>query len=129
MKVLSLFLILFAFIFSANISARQINEYNSKNYIYNHQGNRISIKVYVDFSTEKALHYTAPSSQILQKMLHEDEQGSFLAIPIKKKHKSEDEDDDNDEWECPYCGTINSADQNTCSNRKCPLYRAKGRDW
>jgi hypothetical protein len=55
-------------------------------------------------------------------MMHEDESGSFLAVPIKKK-KKERGDEDEDDWECPICGTLNPAYRNTCQNSDCPLNR------
>lgn len=67
--------------------------------------------------------------QILNKISQNDQRGTYLVVPIKQKKSKNDDDDDVSTWECPYCGTINLASNNTCSNESCPLYRKKGRNW
>jgi hypothetical protein len=53
-------------------------------------------------------------------MSQDDQRGSYVVIPIKKKR---DKDDDKDEsnWECPYCGRINKASENRCGTKDCVL--------
>jgi hypothetical protein len=129
------------FFSSIYVSANEIEGFDLKNYVYDDEGNPVFIKVYIKsikplktkFSNQdwNDLPLQQDSwQQLMNQVSQEDQRGTYLIIPIKKK-KGKDADDDKDEsnWECPYCGTDNPATRNTCSNRECPLYRRAGRDW
>ena len=105
-----------------------------KNYVYDDEGNPAFIKIYIEpskaelLSSNRNFYQQNRLERILNKMSQKDQRGTYFVVPIKKK-KSKNDDDDTSTWECPYCGTINPASNNTCSNESCPLYRKKGRDW
>jgi hypothetical protein len=106
-------------IFSVQLVANLFEKYNEKNYVYDHCGTVMFVKVYIH-----DIDSSIPNSFLLN-FTQEDETGHFFAIPVKKKRSDEEED----KWICPYCGTDNPASKNTCTNFNCPLYRKKGRDW
>lgn len=126
---------LFALVFSlvTNLAfAHNADCFNPKNYVYDEEGKALFVKVYVDlqktsFRDSRETSSAETEYHFLKMVTQVDCLGSFIAIPIRKKHNNKDGDDDI--WVCPYCGTENPASQNTCLNKDCPLYRKKGRDW
>src|SRR5512135_2812216 len=93
---------LFIFFCSIHASADRIDNFNPKNYVYDDNGTPIFIKIYIDSPKVDRLHQNESSAplfslpggdmQILNLMTQNDQRGSFIVIPIKKK-KSKDDDD------------------------------------
>jgi hypothetical protein len=134
MKKLSLiFVCLFTFLFLDHLAAHEHCADLSENYVYDHHGNPLFVKVYVTRYDEEASNSNKPSpalkfikkNHFFSQMLQKDRHGRFLAVPLqKKKNKNKDEDDDNpyqeQSWICPYCDTYNDQSRNVCSNKSCP---------
>ncbi len=121
---------------SLNASIDDNYNFNPKNYIYDDNGNPVFVKVYIDHlkpqSSDQNLEGIScavqnTGLQTLNLMTQYDERGSYLAIPIKSKKKKNNDDDEDDKkekyWKCPYCGTENPPERNTCSNSNCVLHR------
>jgi hypothetical protein len=128
-KFLSVLAILcVSFFFSNQAVAGMRYDINPENYIYNHEGTPLFVKVYVG---KNALFiHQGKESLFLLKLMQKDRNGSFLPVPISKKHKPKKEDDEEeDTWVCPYCETVNSASAGSCTNPDCVLYRTGGRNW
>ena len=122
------------FFSSIHSSANGIDDFNLKNYVYDHEGVPVFIKIYIDSPKEKSSNHnksSAPSQldsleQILNRMAQNDLRGTYIAVPIaKKKNKKDNDDEDKDEstWECPYCGRTNKASSNYCETPGCVLHR------
>jgi hypothetical protein len=135
MRFFSLLVSVFIFFSSTYASADRNNDFNLKNYVYDDEGVPLFIKLYIKASkTESSdrnksvvpLFLAEESVQILNLMMQEDQLGSFLAIPIKKKKEKED---DESTWECPICGRTNPASRSTCQYSDCPLNRKGIREW
>jgi hypothetical protein len=116
---------------SVPVSADSYGNFNPKNYVYDDEGSPVFVRVYVNDSTTESsnrnrkaasLFLKEEGAQILDLMLQEDQKGSFLAIPLKKK-KQKDDNEDESTWECPMCGRENPAYRNTCQFSDCPLNR------
>ncbi len=114
-----------SYFFPTQVVAAVQHGVNPEDYIYNCEGTPLFVKVYV----EKQVLQNRGSSSFL-KLLQEDRNGSFLAVPIKKKQKDKNEDEENeDTWICPICNTKNPEYATFCRNTACPLYRNGLRDW
>lgn len=130
-------MVVFTVFCTARVSSAEIDTFNPKNYVYDDEGNPLFVKVYLKARAESLSQsgraVSIPSQendiQILKLMMQEDQRGSFLVIPIKKKKSNDDEDKDESNWECPYCHKINPASRNSCSNPECPLNRKAWKDW
>lgn len=74
---------------------------NADNFLYDQLGNPVFLKLYVNSKS----HPTLIEYPILV-----DHKGSFYAVMIKFDH-----------WICPFCGTLNPKNQDTCFSKNCPL--------
>lgn len=122
------------FFCSIHVSASGVDDFNPKNYVYDDNGTPLFVKVYIKapktgFSQQSESASLLVSSQnadmrILNSIVQDDQRGSFIVIPIKKKKYQVDDEERNESvWECPYCGTINESFRNTCKKKGCVLYR------
>jgi hypothetical protein len=128
MKKYFSFLILMCACFCMSFEAIGLtNEFDSKNYVYDDEGNPRFVKVYLnnqtcDTSNQKRENSSSTLQEIgnlfINLFIQEDPRGVFIAIPIRNRDR-----DDDDYWQCPYCDTINPASRNSCRNPCCPLYR------
>lgn len=124
MKKYLSFLAVSAFFLTVLMSSN-LHHDHYKNYIYDSDGVRLFVKVYVE-DTE-LLSHSRQESKTLLKFLQRDNRGSFLPVPITKKRNAND--DQEDYWICPICGIKNPESAQFCTNSECPLYRKGWRDW
>lgn len=122
------------FIFFSSIHASAgIDDFNSKNYVYDDEGNPIFIKIYIESHKEKCsnrnnsgTHFFPQQDGLqltLNRMTQDDQRGSYIVIPIKRKKDNDDDDKDESTWECPYCHRENKASSNRCGTKGCVLNR------
>lgn len=125
----TVFLLIAACVFCCTMKVSAHEEhYNLKNYVYDDEGNPVFVKIYIPFEDHQENVCAAKACHMLQAQ-QRDKSGSYIVVPIRKKKKSEEDDDDENTWECPYCGIVNPASRNVCSNSDCVLYRKWPRDW
>ena len=121
---------MFIFFGSIHASTDRTPDFNLKNYVYDDEGVPVFIKIYIKSPKTGSLDQNQDGvQQVLNRIGHEDERGSYIVVPIKrhKKEKDKDEDDadgyDESWWKCPYCGRKNDANSNYCGTKDCVLHR------